>query len=78
MASHSSNKARALLLHLRQSQCLEVFINERLLMASKGFLDKDDFERKVLPRVLLVPHLAVGKGWMAGTAWWLPCRNKEL
>ncbi len=69
MASRSSNKARALLFHLRQSQCLEVFINERLLMASKGFLDEDDFERKVLPRVLLVPHLTWANGWMAGTAW---------
>ena len=71
MASRSSNKARALLLHLRQSQCLEVFINERLLMASKGFLDKDDFERKVLPRVLLLPHLAVGRrldGWYSMVA----------
>ena len=47
IASFSSSKARALLLQLRQSQCLEVFINERLLMASKGFADKDDFESKV-------------------------------
>ena len=46
-ASFSSSKARALLLQLRQSQCLEVFINERLLMASKGFADRDDFESKV-------------------------------
>ena len=35
------------MLQLRQSQCLEVFINEHLLMASKGFADKDDFESKV-------------------------------
>ena len=47
VASYSSSKARALLLQLRQSQCLEVFINERLLMASKGFADRDDFESKV-------------------------------
>ena len=47
VASFSSSKARALLTQMRQSQCLEVFINERLLMASKGYADKDDFERKV-------------------------------
>ena len=47
VASFSSSKARALLTQMRQSQCLEVFINERLLMASKGRADKDDFERKV-------------------------------
>ena len=47
VAFFSSSKARALLIQLRQSQCLEVFINERLLMASKGYADKDDFERKV-------------------------------
>lgn len=49
VASFSSSKARALLTQMRQSQCLEVFINERLLMASKGYADKDDFERKVQP-----------------------------
>ena len=75
MASRSSNKARALLLHLRQSQCLEVFINERLLMASKGFLDEDDFERKVLPRVLFVPHLPVGKKLDGRCSMVLPCRR---
>ncbi len=69
MASRSSNKARALLLQLRQSQCLEVFITERLLMASKGFLDKDDFERKVSP---LSSQLCLISQWVdsltAGTA----------
>ena len=47
VASFSSSKARALLTQMRQSQCLEVFINERFLMASEGYADKDDFERKV-------------------------------
>ena len=50
VASFSSSKARALLIQMRQSQCLEVFINERLLMASKGYADRDDFERKVWPQ----------------------------
>jgi len=47
VASYTSSKARAMLLQLRQSQCLEVFINERLLMASRGSAEKDDFESKV-------------------------------
>ena len=62
-ASYSSTKARALLLQLRQSQCLEVFINERLLMASQGFADRDDFESRV--RLLLATPLIA---WQA-RAW---------
>ncbi|KAK9915164.1 hypothetical protein WJX75_005465 [Coccomyxa subellipsoidea] len=44
VASFSSTKARAFLEQLRQSQCYEVFFNERLRLASEGVPFGDPFE----------------------------------
>jgi hypothetical protein len=47
VASFRSAKTRAFLGHLRESQCFEVFINERLAMAAEGIAAFDAFETKV-------------------------------
>lgn len=47
MASFRSTRTRAFLTHLRESQCYEVFINERLSMAGQGMGSFDAFETKV-------------------------------
>lgn len=47
IASFRSARTRAFLGHLRESQCYEVFINERLRMASQDYADIDSFEAKV-------------------------------
>jgi hypothetical protein len=48
VASFSSTKARAFLEQLRQSQCYEVFFNERLRLASEGVPFGDPFEACML------------------------------
>ena len=47
VASFRSAKTRAFLSHLRESQCYEVFISERLAMAAQGMGAFDAFETKV-------------------------------
>ena len=47
VASFRSSKTRAFLSHLRESQCFEVFINDRLSMAAEGMASFDAFETKV-------------------------------
>ena len=47
VASFRSARTRAFLAHLRESQCYEVFVNERLRMASLQYADIDAFEAKV-------------------------------
>lgn len=49
VASHRSSKTRRFLEQLRQSQCYEVFINERLLLASQAYITADPFEAKACP-----------------------------
>ena len=53
VASFRSARTRAFLAHLRESQCYEVFINERLRMASQEYADIDTFEAKVLSLVVV-------------------------
>lgn len=62
VASFRGAKTRAFLQLLRQSQCFEVFLNERLLLASKGDIVTDAFETKAstclpFPRCLACTQL---------------------
>jgi len=56
VASFRGTKTRVFLQLLRQSQCFEVFLNERLLLASKGDFITDAFETKACT---CLPFLAV-------------------
>ena len=57
VATFRSARTRAFLNHLRESQCYEVFINERLHMASQDYADIDSFEAKVALSIVQAPHI---------------------
>jgi hypothetical protein len=46
VSSFHSAKARRFVEALRQSQCYEVFMSERLLLASQAYITDDPFEAK--------------------------------
>ncbi len=67
VASFRSAKTRTFLEQLRQSQCYEVFFNDRLLVASSGQPFADHFEASTSrqpSRFMLLPQFKGGKWWM--------------